>query len=87
MNQFLLNTALFVLAFLAVSYTPRAKRMAGAMAAIVHQTAFAVLVLDLYVFSLVDTIRESGLLYGVSFSMIPLAVGSIVLCGMRDPGR
>lgn len=87
MTDILINTALLLVAIFAATYTPWAKRRAGKHAPAIHQAVFAALVLDLYLFSLNETIRESGLLYGVSFSIIPLAVGAVVLSRIRESGR
>lgn len=87
MTEILVNAAIFLLAIFSVTYTPWAKRLSGKHAPATHRAVFAALVIDLYLFSLNETIRESGVLYGVSFSMIPLAVGAIVFSRMRESGR
>lgn len=86
MTEALVNIALFLAAALALTYTPWAKRIACDRAAFVQQAVFIALVIDLYLFSLNETIRETGVLYGVSFSMIPLAAGAVVLFCIRRSG-
>ena len=87
MTEILVNTALFLLGLFAASFTPWAARRAGKNTSAIRQGVFGALVLDLYLFSLNETIHESGLLYGVSFSMIPLAVGAVVFYCIRKAGR
>lgn len=85
MTEILINIALFLAAVLAVSFTRRAERAAGDRAGLFQQAVFVALVLDIYLFSLNETIRETGVLYGLAFSVIPLAAGAVVLCCMRRP--
>lgn len=85
MTEILVNTALFLVVVFALTYTPWVKGLRYEHAPMFHQVAFVLLVLDLYLFSLNETIRETGLLYGFLFSMIPLAVGAVVFCAMRNP--
>lgn len=87
MTEALINIALFLGAVLAATYTQRVRRLAGKHAGAAQQAAFALLVLNLYLFSLNETIRESGVLYGVSFSMIPLITGATVLAVFRKARR
>ena len=87
MTEILINTALFLLCAFAATYTPWVKGLAGIRASSAHQVSFGLLVLDLYVFSLNETIRESGTLYGVAFSFIPLAVGGFVFYSIRTSSR
>lgn len=87
MTEILVNTALFLLGLFAATFSPWAARRAGKYTSAIRQGVFGTLVLDLYLFSLNETIHESGLLYGLSFSMIPLAVGAVVLHCIREAHR
>lgn len=86
MTEILVSIGLFIAGALAVTFTPWGKRAAGNRAGFVQQTVFATLVLDLYLFSLNETIRETGVFYGVTFSTIPVVAGAVVLSCMRRPG-
>nr|WP_192963189.1 hypothetical protein [Pseudomonas fluorescens]CEK41964.1 hypothetical protein PQBR57_0011 [Pseudomonas fluorescens SBW25] len=85
MTGILVNIGLFLAAVLAVSFNPRAERAAGDRAGLIQQAVFVALVSDLFLFSLNETIRETGVLYGLAFSLIPLAAGAVVLSCMRSP--
>lgn len=85
MTEILVNIGLILTAVLGVSFTPWAGRAAGDRVGLIQQAVFVALVLDLYLFSLNETIRETGVLYGLAFSVIPLAAGAVVLSCMRSP--
>ncbi|KQW19996.1 MULTISPECIES: hypothetical protein [Pseudomonas] len=83
MTETLINFAIIAAALFGVSYTPWIKRCLGGHPAKTQILLFKVLVGALYLLSLHETIDEDGFLYGLTFSLIPLAAGAVVLGSMR----
>lgn len=84
MTEIIINGAMFLAAVLGAAYTPWAKRIAGARTDALRRWVFKLLVGSLYVFSLNETITETGITYGLAFSVIPLIAGAVVLNMMKS---
>lgn len=82
MTHILATTMLLILACVTVSFLPSVSRRLKGAAGRVQRGSFAVLVGVFWVFSLHETIKETGFVYGVLFSLIPLAAGAVVLSRM-----
>ena len=83
MTHVLVSIALFLATALTVAFVPPVKAVAGVLATRVQRALFTLLVVVLWAFSMHDLTSESGLLYGMAFSLVPLIAGGVVLCLMR----
>ncbi|HBO2935238.1 TPA: hypothetical protein L4R50_000234 [Pseudomonas aeruginosa] len=78
MTEILTSAAVILCALLALSFTKPISWLPG-KARTYQQAILRLLVGVLFVFSLHETSRETGLIYGVLFSLIPLFAGTVVI--------
>lgn len=84
MTESLINITMLLATALAAVSTPWSKRRIGARTASIQRLIFKALVTALYLFSLHETIKEDGALYGIIFSLIPLIAGAVVFGFMKS---
>lgn len=78
MTELLTSAAVILCALLALSFTKPILCFPGSPR-VCQQAILRLLVGVLVAFSLHETIRETGLIYGLLFSLIPLFAGAVVI--------
>jgi hypothetical protein len=76
MTHWILNIAIAQFLLLAVLASPPLR---SRFAPRIRRYTFASLVVTLWVFSLHETISESGAIAGIAFSIVPLVAGAVAL--------
>ncbi|MEX6780328.1 hypothetical protein [Pseudomonas aeruginosa] len=79
MTELLTSAAVILCALLALSFTKPIHCLIPGSPRAYQQTILRLLVWVLVAFSLLETIRETGLIYGLLFSLIPLFAGAVVI--------
>lgn len=79
MTELLANVVIVLTVLLGLSQVPLARKLMGDHSAKSTRLGLLALMASLYVFSLHETVTEDGVLYGVSFSLIPLLAGAVVI--------
>ncbi len=81
MTEILTSSAVVLCGLLALSFAPPISRRLPGAPRSYQRKLLKGLIGVLIVFSLYETISETGLMYGVLFSLIPLVAGAVVLHG------
>lgn len=84
MTHIIVSFALFLTAAFAVTFLPPVKARARSKTPMLQRSIFKLLVGMLWVFSMHDLIDESGVVYGVLFSLVPVIAGAVVLNRMKQ---
>jgi len=84
MTHWILNIAIAQFLLLAVLASPPLR---SRLAPRIRRCTFASLVVTLWVFSMHETISESGVIAGLAFSIVPLGAGAVAMRSwMRHSG-